>query len=195
MAERMYVQNEGFMLSDAELGIHQGQCESPICRKLAQAYFEILRPSDEADCEQIAQELQQLAEAIMLGKPRPELEGKESMFFDSQTGADLFEVKVVDITDKCIVDEEFAAAMKKATDGGEREVFLCYIPYSGGMMCDIKDGYGGSFTSQSFNISRELSPDMKEAFEHRARLVGIDPELFQAIILANAPKLLKGENN
>lgn len=192
MANRMYVQNEGMMLTDAELGIHQAQCESPICGRLSRAYFEILRPSQESDSASIARQLQELASDIMLGKPRPDLEGKESMFYDSQTGADLFEVKVVEITDKCIVDKKMDKAMRKATKG-KREVLLCYVPYSGGMMCDIKENYGGSGMSQTFNISRKLSPDMQSAFEHRVSIIGIDPELFQAIIVANAPskKLLK----
>lgn len=188
MANRMYVQNEGMMLTDAELGIHQAQCESPICSRLSRAYFETLRPSQESDSPSIAKQLKELASDIMLGKPRPDLEGKESMFNDSQTGADLFEVKVVDITDKCIVDEEAGKAMRKETNV-KREVLLCYVPYSGGILCHIKEKYGGSGVSQAFNISRKLSPDMQSAFECRAYIVGIDPELFQAIIIANAPQL------
>lgn len=173
MAGRFYVRNEYTMvLSDAELGIHMGQCKSPVCQKLSKTYFEVLRPSQEVNSERIAEELIILAKDLLLGKPRHDLDGRKSMFYDSQTGDTLFEVKVVDIADKCTHDE--------------REVLLCYIPYSGGILCDIKTG-----VSQAFNISRVTPED--EAFRHRARIIGIDPKLFQAIILANAPrtKLLK----
>lgn len=193
MANRMYVQNDAeIVLTDAELGIHQIQCESPICRKLSRVYFEVLRPSKESDSVKISKQLQELAVDIILGKPRKDLEGRKSMFFDSQSGTDLFEIKVVDITDKCIVDKRMDEMMRRAT-GAEREVLLCYVPYSGGMMCDIKENYGGSGMSQAFNATRMLSPDEQYAFERRASIIGIDSELFQAIIAANAPreKLLK----
>lgn len=185
MADRFYVKNGGVMLSDAQLGIHIGQCKSPLCRRLSQSYFEVLRPSDEADSERIAHQLRKLAKDILLGKARTDLEGRKSMYYDSQTGEDLFEAKVVDITDKCIVDQETDRQMRGFTEG-EREVLLAYVPYSQGMLCDIKENYGGLGTSQAFNVEK-LSPD-DEAFRIRASIIGIDPELFQAIIIANKPQ-------
>ena len=186
MANRFYVRNEGTMLTDAELGIHMVQCGSPICKKLGRAYFEVLRPSQETDSAEVAKQLQKLAKEIMFGKPRPDLEGKKSMFYDSQTGDELFEVKVVDVTDKCIVDVETDRETGRLT-GNDREVLLAYVPYSGGMLCDIKESYGGLDTSQTFNIGR-LSPN-DEGFRIRASVIGMDPELLHAVIVANAPQI------
>ncbi|MCJ7804308.1 hypothetical protein MUP35_01040 [Patescibacteria group bacterium] len=175
MANRMYVKNGEMRLSDAELGIHQESCKSPVCRKLLKSYFEVLKPSQEKDAALISQHLQSLIREIMIGKPRPDLEGGKSIFFDSQTGADLFVTKAVEITDKC--EEQKPKA----------QITLSYVEYSGGMMVDIKQADPHPSSSQAFPVSQTFSPK-DEAFQVRASVIGIDPELLYDIILVNAPQ-------
>jgi len=173
MANRMYIKNSAMDMKDAELGIHMASCRCPLCKKLGQFYFEELRVSSESDSPQILSKLQSLAKEIMLGKERHELVGRKSKFYDSVTGGDLFETKVVEITDKCI------DANQK-----DRQILLCYIPYSGGTMIEVQD----SVVSQVFNIEGDLMSGVTKDLEHRARVVGMDPNLFRAIIIANSPK-------
>ncbi len=179
MANRMYVQNGPMDIKDAEIGIHMAACDSPLCKKCGQAYFEILRPSQESDAPAIKEKLKALAEEIFLGKTRSDLEGRKSMFYDAQTGSDLFETKIVDITDKITGKKN------------DREILLCYVPHSGGIICDIKD----SGVSQSFEVTRDLKSGIPDGFSHRAKIVGIEENLFRAIILANSPKEIKKLNS
>ncbi len=175
MARRMYVENGEADIKDAELGIHMGSCECPLCQKCARAYFEILRPSKESDGPQIKARLEKLALEIFLGTPRPELDDGPAMFFDAKTKLPLYETGVTDITDK-------VTGKKRAG----RKVLLCYVPTSSGTFCVIKDT-GVAFT---YNIADDFKDQIPQGFKHAAKHVGIEENLFKAIILANSPKAI-----
>ena len=181
MAYRMYVKNEGMSLEDAETGIHLATCKSPICRRLTQVYFQTLRLSKASESKEIFAQLRSLAQGIILGKPLPELKGKDSGYYDSDIGS-LKILKAVDITDKCV------------PQGNKERVSLRYIKDSSSyvviIMCEFDEG--GSI-STGFRIDEKLNINKNEGLHLEANQAGIDPELLCVIILANAPQTRKNK--
>lgn len=179
MASRRFVRDDStLILKDAELGMHEANCQSPICTKLTQIYFSFLRGSDAKDSEKIEDHLRCLATEILTGKVCPNFEGKRSIFYDSQTGDDLFVTKAVEITDKLIKDRLIVA-----------DVVLMYIPTSTQLLVDVHEMKNGeTLVQQAFELTQKpLFTD--EGFKLRASIIGIDPKLFNAIIVANKPQV------
>lgn len=176
MAQRMYVEDKGFRNRDAEIGIHLGGCKSPLCRRMQQAYYEILRPSQETDAPYVAEALTALEQELMSGTEIEDLVGKPTDFKDSDTGEALSVIKAVEITRKCKVPE------------GD-QVLLVYFEPIEGMMVEIR---GGNPTNGIIQVSFILNDDVLTpadiVFGSHAEAIGIDPKFFHAIVYANAPR-------
>lgn len=176
MAQRMYVQNGNMALGDAEIGIHIGSCDSPVCKNLVGSYYGVLRPSSEEDSQQIYKHLQDVAQEIILGKPLPELENQFSGWYDGQTKRRLKVLRAVDITDKCILRDRV------------KQVNLQYIKDRKGLIVFITQGSDEHSMSRGHRINSDFSPYDK-ALNIDASLAGIDTEFLYVVMLANAPKI------
>lgn len=170
MAKRVYVDNGFTDFNDCEIGIHEGQCESPLCLKMNQVYYKVLKPSQEEDSPRIAQFLAELEKELMLGKEIKDLRRKDGGFYDSDTGKTLKIEKAVDITDKCCVEKGKA--------------LLVYMRPVKGIMVDIK--YDNSGVAYSLNSEIFTPEDL--VFQRKANMMKIDPQFLHAIIIANAPQ-------
>lgn len=177
MAQRMYVRNEGAKLKDVEIGIHMGQCESPLCVRMQQAYFELLKPSQVEDSKRVADALVELEKELMQGKERADLKGKPSSFYDSDTEETLNVIKAVDITDKCRLGQEGSEAL------------LSYLTPVKGIMVDIQEhSVAGGIAKVAFRLNSSIFVPEDPVFRRSADSMGIDPKFLHAIILANSPQ-------
>jgi len=177
MAVRRFVHDDDvIVLSDAELGIHQGSCKSPVCARLTDTYFGMLRGSQAEDGPSIHRKLRLLALDVILGKPRPDLEGKKTLYYDSLTGEDLITEKAVEITDKCIAGDTV------------KEVILSYFRSSDGMIAEVKLNLDGhSDMSNTVRLDHTFKPQ-SEGLLSASGLIKMDSELLHAIIIANRPR-------
>lgn len=173
MAKRMYVDNDGMRPKDLEIGLHWGSCHAPLCRRTAQAYYEVLKPSTDEDSPKIAEFLTDLETELMVGKEITELKGKDTNYYDPNTGRPCTIAKAVDITDKCLID--------KGCKG-----ILVYMAFSDGMAIDIQlHDKEGLSASCGFRLNNFLAPD--NSLEVTGELLGIDQQFLNAVVLANAP--------
>ena len=181
MAQRMYVQNDGLRFKDAEIGIHEGQCESPLCVRMQQAYFELLKPSQNEDAPQVAEALADLERELMTGVEIEDLVGIPSGFYDSDTGETLSVAKAVDITAKCRLSE------------GDQATLVYFKPLKGTMV-DIREGHStGGGSSVAFGLNSDIFTPTDPVFNRQAGWMNIDPQFLHAIINANAPQLSQPE--
>lgn len=176
MAQRMYVQNGEMRFKDVEIGIHEGQCESSLCVRMAQAYFELLRPSQAEDSPQVAVALESLEKELMMGRERADLVGEPSGYYDSDTGETLKVVKAVDITDKCRLEQG-------------SEALLVYIRSVKGYMVDIREySVDGGRSGVAFRLNGNMFVPEDLVFRRSVDSMRIDPKFLHAIIVANAPQ-------
>lgn len=177
MAKRMYVQNGKIGFKDVEIGIHEGQCQSPLCARMQQAYFELLRPSKADDSPQIAVALKELEMELITGKERLDLRGELSDYYDSDTGKTLRISKAVDITDKCRLEQRGKA-------------ILVYIKPVKGTMVEIQENNSkGVRASVAYRLNSDIFTPEDSVFKMRAKSMGIDPQFLHKIIVANAPDI------
>ena len=180
MAERVYVQNGEPKLEDVELGMHEATCQSPVCQRISQVYFDDLRSSTPDDSARIAKLLADLKVELVTGKPRPELEGEPSGVYDSDTGKVLPIAKAVEITDLCergIIGADIA--------------LLTYVVAHRGVRVDIKQGLPGTVVvgaSYFLETNGIFQPD-NPSLIGKAASMGIDPRILHELAFANAPAL------
>lgn len=172
MARRFYVDSGEPRMSDAELGMHEGSCESPICAKLTETYWNVLRTSSAEDSANIAEQLDSLEADLLRGILREDLIGQRSGLYDSDTDRTLPIAKAVDITGLCMPQ-----------DG---EVVLIYTQPVAGTRVDID--MGGSRVGYFVKDEGGLMDPEDALFVMRARRVGIDPRLLLEAVLLNAPE-------
>ncbi len=181
MAQRMYVRNDGMRFQDVEGGIHEGKCESPLCVRMQQAYFELLKPSQDEDAPQVAEALAELERELMIGAEIEDLTGISSGFYDPDTGETLPVAKAVDITGKCRLAEVDQA-------------MLVYFKPLKGTMVDIREGRStGGGSSVVFGLNSDIFTPTDPVFSRQAGWMKIDSQFLHAIINANAPQLPQPE--
>lgn len=171
MADRVYVKNGKVELKDAEAGIHEGQCRSPICLRLTQAYFETLKPSTEEQSEEIRDFLVGLRKELVTGREIKELKGKPGGFSDSSNNPMLIE-KAVDISHLCQGRE------------GDESRLTYYSDHGGPGVRFSKKNKSGS-ESIIFYQMAELRPD---DLVYAGELMGIDGMILHEVVHVNSPE-------
>lgn len=116
---------------------------------------------------------------------RTERVGKETLFYDSQTGQDLKVVKSVDITNEC--------PRRKGKEKKKGSVILDYIETSKGLAVEVIDCYPGEDTGAS--VANYLS-DLESLgslvtinFGYLADKFGLTPSRLAEIVRQEAPPM------
>lgn len=165
MADRMHVKNGKVELKDAEAGIHEGQCKSPICLRLAQAYFETLSPSTEEQSEEMREFLIGLRRELITGKEIEGVRGK------SVGDPPLLIEKAVDISHLCVCQNN-------------DDVRITYLSNKDDLVIRFSiDHNNSSGTSILFGM-RGLQP---EDISSPASFMGIDQNILHEIAHVNVP--------
>lgn len=178
MADRVYVKNGKAELKDAEAGMHEGQCKSPICLRLARAYFETLSPSTEEQSEQMREFLVGLRKELITGREIGDLKGKPSRYSDSITDNLLIIDKAVDISHLCQCQKGDEARLTYYSDHGGPGVRFS-IRHTNGVEPSI-----------FFYLGR-FQPD---EIALQAEFMGIDPKILHEIVYVNAPNNTESTN-
>lgn len=177
MARRMCAEgDEKVYIKDAEIGIHFGNCRSPLCCSMKRVYSELLRPSTVDDSDKIKRALLDLEHELMEGKEVRSLRGKPSHFYDPVTGEQLKLARAFDITEKCRLSVEDKA-------------LLVYINSLTGMMVNLQEISQGKIMNAGFNLNSELFTPHDLIFKRYANSMGIDSQFLHAVIFANVPKV------
>ncbi len=178
MADRIYVKNGKMELKDAESGIHEGQCRSPICLRLTQAYFETLRPSTEEQSEQMREFLVGLRKELVTGREIKDLKGKPSGYSDLNTDSHLVIDKAVDISHLCQCQE------------GDESRLTYYSDHGGpGVRFSVKHKNGAE--PSIFFYLGGFQPD---DIALQAEFMGIDTKILYEIAHVNAPNDTESAN-
>lgn len=174
MTRRFFVQNNyKSPIKDVELGIHEANCETPICKRLTKEYFSLTETTEE-DAPRISTFLDNLEIELVTGKVREDLIGTASGLIDSDTDDRLSLIQAVDISHHCVLEDE--------------EGVLTYTKPQRGIRVNIelrqKDRvsvYVGYFLGSSM-----FQPE-NEVLIAQAERLGIDPHILFDIVNANAP--------